>query len=118
MTLNRFPNKTRFLPRIVSLFTSLFLAGFAFGQANETAVDSSLRTLQDVTLVSKLVEYNPFRLEYQLAVRQPVDHNDTTKGFFYQQVRLSHKDFSKPMIMGTDGYNGTAPTSELQKILG
>ena len=59
----------------------------------------------------------PYRLEYQLTVKQPLDHNDTTHGFFFQQVRLVHKDFSKPMVMETEGYAGRAQGNELEKIL-
>jgi hypothetical protein len=111
-------NRLRLLSHIAASIILLFSAAIVAGQVDEKAVDSSLRTLQDVKMISKLVNYHPFGLEYQLAVRQPVDHDDTTKGFFYQQVRLAHTDFSKPMIMETEGYNGRAPNSELQKIFG
>src|SRR5262245_44084066 len=111
MTHKMFRNKPRLWSRIAALLTLLFSTDIAIGQAEEAAVDSSLRTLQDVRVISKLVKYQPLTIEYQLAVRQPVDHDDTTKGFFYQQLRLAHSDFSKPMIMETEGYNGRAPNS-------
>ncbi|MDX1652013.1 MAG: S28 family serine protease [Brumimicrobium sp.] len=37
-------------------------------------------------------------------IRQPVNHSDTSEGFFYQKVYLSHKDVSKPMVMDVNGY--------------
>ena len=101
------------------LLAGMLLYVFAANaQSDEALVDSSLHTLKDVRIISKTVKYVPYSLEYQLAIRQPLDHNDTSKGFFYQQFSLAHKDFSKPMIMETEGYNGRAPGSELQKIFG
>ncbi len=41
---------------------------------------------------------------YELAVRQPLDHKDFSKGFFYQRVFLSHKGFEKPVVFVTEGY--------------
>jgi len=110
--------KAKLLSTSFILVALLFRVGIAAGQTEEAAVDSALRTLKDVKIISKIVRYSPYSLEYQLAIRQPLDHSDTTKGFFYQQLRLAHKDFSKPMIMETEGYNGRDPNSELQKIFG
>ncbi len=103
---------------ILCLPVILFSFSFSFAQTDEATVDSALRTLQDVRIISKTVTYIPYSLEYKLAIKQPVDHNDTSKGFFYQQLQLLHKDYSKPMVMETEGYNGRPPTNELQTILG
>src|SRR5690349_12853262 len=106
-----------FLPKPGSLAKTIILTALlfctlnVFGQGSDAIVDSSLRTLKDVMIVSKLIKYQPYSLEYQLAIKQPLDHDDTTKGFFYQQLRLAHRDFSKPMIMQTEGYNGREPAS-------
>ncbi len=113
-----FPAKSKLLSNTVVLTALLLRMCIAFGQGDEATVDSSLRTLKDVTIISKLVKYQPYRLEYQLAIKQPLDHSDTTKGFFYQELRLAHQGFSKPMIMQTEGYNGRELVSELQKIFG
>lgn len=118
MIYNIFYAKQKLLLKLVIL-TALLLPGCtAVAQTDEAIVDSSLQTLKEVTIISKVVKYHPYSLEYQLAIRQPVDHNDTTKGFFYQQFRLAHKDFLKPMIMETEGYNGRNPASELQQVFG
>ena len=95
----------------------LFSFSFSFAQTDEATVDSTLRTLQDIRIISKTVVYSPYSLEYKLAIKQPVDHDDTSKGFFYQHLQLLHKNFSKPMVMETEGYNGRPPVSELQTIL-
>lgn len=113
-----FPAAPKLLSNTVILTALLLRTCLVFGQEDEMTVDSSLRALKDVRIVSKLVKYQPYSLEYQIAIRQPLDHSDTTKGFFYQQLRLAHRGFSKPMIMETEGYNGREPASELQKIFG
>jgi hypothetical protein len=80
--------RPRFSPHIATFITLLFSIGIATAQTNEAAVDSSLRTLADVKVISKLVKYHPFSLEYQLEIKQPVDHTDTTKGFFISNSGL------------------------------
>ncbi len=102
----------------VLILCSLLLSfSFSYGQVNEMSVDSALRALKDVRVIRKTVTFNPYSLQYQLEIRQPVDHSDTTKGFFYQQLALLHRDFSKPMVIETEGYNGRAPKNELEQIL-
>lgn len=41
---------------------------------------------------------------WELRIKQPIDHWHPEKGFFYQRVFLSHRDFSKPMVIATEGY--------------
>lgn len=102
-----------------AVFSLVFLFGqlVSYSQADEKMIENTLQSLKDVTITNKYVRYKPYRLEYQLTVKQPIDHNDTSRGFFYQQVRLVHKDFSKPMVMETEGYAGRAQGNELEKIL-
>jgi hypothetical protein len=45
-----------------------------------------------------------FKEYYAIKFRQPIDHSDTTKGFFMQRVLLGHNDSSKPMVIETSGY--------------
>ena len=45
-----------------------------------------------------------FKEYYAIKFRQPIDHRDTTKGFFIQVVLLGHNDVSKSMVMETNGY--------------
>lgn len=55
---------------------------------------------------------------YTLKIRQPLDHSDTTKGFFNQKVYLSHSSFETPMVIVTAGYNVNRNyTTELSKLL-
>lgn len=46
-----------------------------------------------------------FKEYYIIQFRQPVDHLDTTKGFFRQLVMLGHTDVNKVMVIETNGYS-------------
>lgn len=80
-------------------------------------MDSALSHLPDVRVISKTVNYSPYRLEYQLAIRQPVDHSHPARGTFYQQLHLIHRGFSRAMVMETEGYEGRTGGDELEKML-
>jgi len=95
----------------------VFCTRAIFAQNYEAQADSALAKLPGVKIISKQVTHSPFKLEYQLAIKQPVDHTDTTKGYFYQQLHLIHRDFAKPMVMETQGYQGYARGNELEKML-
>jgi hypothetical protein len=41
-------------------------------------------------------------------VKQPLDHGDLSKGYFYQKVYLSHKAYDVPTILITEGYENPA----------
>ncbi len=45
-----------------------------------------------------------FPMCFKLMVKQPIDHQDTSKGFFWQKVYLSHKSFDRPVVLVTEGY--------------
>ena len=51
-----------------------------------------------------LKDSSVFKEYYAIRFRQPVDHFDTTKGFFMQTVLLGHNDAGKPMVIETNGY--------------
>ena len=56
---------------------------------------------------------------YVLKIKQPLDHNDKSKGYFYQRVFLSHAGFDEPNVMVTNGYaNSKNKISEPAALLG
>jgi hypothetical protein len=44
-------------------------------------------------------------LEYELKIRQPIDHGDLSKGYFYQKAYVLHRGYDRPTVMVTEGYN-------------
>jgi pimeloyl-ACP methyl ester carboxylesterase len=110
----RYPLSARVSGLIVTL---LFCLTAATAQTDEAQMDSSLSHLPDVRVITKTVVQSPYRVEYQLAIRQPVDHSNPAMGFFEQQLHLIHRGMSRPMVMETQGYTGSARGNELEKML-
>jgi hypothetical protein len=107
-----------FYRKLLIAATLFFCLASVHAQTDEATVDHALLALQDVTVISKTVTYSPYLLEYQLSVKQPVDHTNPASGYFYQQVHLIHRGFSKPMVMETEGYDGQKGGNEIEKMLG
>ena len=42
---------------------------------------------------------------YELRIKQPLDHDDHSKGHFYQKAYLHHVDYDKPTVIVTEGYS-------------
>lgn len=60
-----------------------------------------------------------YEAAYELKIRQPLDHNDPSKGYFYQRAFLSHAGFTEPTVMVTNGYaNARNRISEPATLLG
>jgi len=85
----------------------LFIASIyqsANGQANN--IDALLSELPDVEF-TKILTPEGFIAAYELRVKQPIDHNDPTKGHFFQRAFLSHRSINVPTVMVTEGYTAT-----------
>lgn len=67
--------------------------------------------------VMKLDGQEPFSEVLAIQLRQPLDHQDTTQGFFSQRLFLSHRDFSAPMLIVTEGYAARNTKYELADML-
>ncbi len=72
----------------------------ALGQS----LEQRLFDLPDVTF-KRIEAPQGFSEAWELRVRQPVDHTDPSKGYFYQRVFLSHRGFDRPTVIVTEGYN-------------
>ncbi len=101
-----------FITSLLTLFTFSAFAG-----ASET-LEEKLFLLPDVKF-KELPAYGQFEKVYELYVKQPIDHKDVSKGYFYQRVILSHMSYDSPMVMLTEGYKiwRTQTTTELATLL-
>ena len=85
----------------------LFITGIYLPANAQTAdIERLLRGLPDVEFTKTHTPEN-FTAAYELKVKQPIDHSDPAKGFFSQKVYLSHKGFTNPTVMITEGYTAT-----------
>jgi hypothetical protein len=57
---------------------------------------------------------------YNILFEQPIDHAHPAMGKFQQRVYLSHADFSRPVVLNTEGYaaQGAGGAGELGRMLG
>ena len=79
-----------------------------------------LKALPDVEEVMPMkVDSKWFEIGFELRVRQPLDHNKPDGKTFLQSVYLSHADYSKPVILVTEGYasRGGPTPNELTSLL-
>ena len=82
----------------------LITALFQFSSAQTHSLETLLFELPDVVF-KKIETAKNFEATYELRVKQPLDHSDTSKGYFQQRVFLSHRGFDQPTIMITEGYD-------------
>jgi len=61
----------------------------------------------------------PFKESYEVMFEQPLDHQNPGGEKFRQRFFLSHSDYSKPVLLETEGYAARGNSGgELQRILG
>ena len=84
----------------------------------ESALEDRLYELPDV-IFEKIEAPEGYSAAYELKIKQPMDHKDPDKGYFYQRVYLSHKCFHQPMVINTSGYSARRNfVQELTEFLG
>lgn len=86
-------------------------------QDDEVLLEKALYDLPDVQFKKYSRPGDPY-LRYLLSIKQPLDHKHPEKGYFYQSALLTHKGFSQPTVMETEGYEMRTGGNEIEKILG
>lgn len=101
-----------------TLLATLLLFAFSLLGAQTDDVARLERALYDLPDVSfqRLPDYEGHP-QYDLRVRQELDHSDPSRGYFYQQVRLTHHGFSRPVVINTQGYYLHTGKNEIEAIL-
>ena len=82
----------------------IFFISFFISNAQVENLDTLLFELPDV-IFAKLEPAEGYDATYELKIKQPLDHEDSSKGFFYQKAFLTHKGFDRPTVLITEGYN-------------
>ncbi|GAA0717827.1 S28 family serine protease [Aquimarina litoralis] len=72
-------------------------------RAQTLNIEARLLNLPDVTF-EKVISSRNSKITYKLKVKQPIDHADPKKGFFFQKVFLTHKGFDSPTVLIIQGY--------------
>lgn len=80
--------------------------------------EQKLFGLKDMEVV-EIAPQNGFPRQFEIYVTQPLDHNNPSGNQFRQQVFLSHRSESAPVVFMPSGYAANARTAaEISQILG
>ena len=99
----------------IALFTLLCFSVIR-AQPDEPILEQALFDMPDISF-RKLSKPGDNYLQYGLKIRQPLDHQDPSKGTFFQQVILTHRGFDNPTVMITNGYDIDLDKNEITEIL-
>ncbi len=88
------------MKKLQLIFISLLFSFASLGQLAQF-----LQSQSEIKLIEKIPGNNFFHETYKLMLRQPLDHADTSKGFFLQRVFVADKGQSNPVLLITEGYD-------------
>lgn len=81
-----------------------FLLGFVLiANAQKNEIENRLSKLPDI-IFERIKNESDLNPTYKLKIKQPIDHKDHSKGYFYQKVYLTHIGYKRPTVMVTEGY--------------
>lgn len=101
---------------IIAVLGMLFHSFVHTGGSDEARLERALFDLPDVAF-EKISDPGEALPRYMLRIKQPLDHNDPSKGYFYQRVILTHHGFDRPTLMDTQGYELYLGGHELEPAL-
>lgn len=104
------------MKKITSFFVLLLLGHFLSAQNTEALLERALFDLPDISF-SKLPPTASGLFQYDIRVKQPLDHQHPEKGYFFQQVRLTHHGFDLPTVIATQGYQLFIGKNEIEAML-
>ena len=71
-----------------------------------------------VTQIQNLTDVHLNKIDFEVEFTQPIDHKHPDAGKFTQRIFLTHRDYSKPVVLWLEGYeSGGSKTQEITKIL-
>lgn len=104
------------MKKTLLLLPFLFSGLFLFAQSPEALLERALFDLPDISF-KKLPPTAKGLLQYDIRVKQPLDHQHPEKGYFYQLVRLTHHGFDRPTVISTQGYQLFLGKNEIEAML-
>jgi len=87
------------MKKLQLLFISLLISFVSFAQ-----LEQFLKSQPEIKAIEKIAGNDFFNETWKIMVRQPLDHSDTTKGFFMQRVFVADKGKENPVVLITEGY--------------
>jgi len=106
------------MKRILIFFAALFSFTTLLAQRSDRKILEDFLSKQKDIAYERIETLKGEPLKYKIKIKQPLDWSDNNKGYFNQQVILTHTGFDNPMLMETQGYQiNNARNNELQQIL-
>jgi hypothetical protein len=93
---------TNNMKKINILLSLLFISLLSFSQTS--TLKAFLKAQPQIKSIEKILGNEFFNATYKIMVKQPIDHSDTTKGFFQQRVFVADKGQENPVLLITEGY--------------
>jgi hypothetical protein len=87
------------MKKLQLLFISLLISFVSFAQ-----LEQFLKSQSEIKAIEKIPGNDFFKETWKIMVRQPLDHSDTTKGFFLQRVFVADKGKENAVLLITEGY--------------
>jgi len=94
------------MKKLQLLFISLLISLISFAQ-----IEQFLKSQPEIKKFEKIPGNDFFNETWKIVVRQPLDHSDTTKGFFLQRVFVADKGRENAVLLITEGYGANYAAS-------
>jgi hypothetical protein len=97
--------------------TTIFFLFVSCTLLAQTSIKERINKIDNI-IINEITAIDGFSECYKIMIKQPINHSDTSEGFFYQKIYLSHKHVNKPMVMDVNGYgSGTNRINDWTRIL-
>ena len=94
------------MKKLQLLFISLLISIVSIAQ-----LEPFLKSQPEIKAIEKIAGNDFFNETWKIMVRQPLDHSDTTKGFFLQRVFVADKGKKNAVLLITEGYEANYAAS-------
>ncbi|MEZ5104673.1 MAG: S28 family serine protease [Draconibacterium sp.] len=97
------------MKKLQFLFILFLISSTVFARISK--VETFLKSQPNVKSVEVIPGNSFFNATYKIMFRQPLDHSDTTKGFFLQRILLGDRGKDNTSLLVTEGYDANRAES-------
>lgn len=93
------------MKRFFNLFILLFVIHSLTFSQTESELLKHLKSFKELSEITAVKVDTTYKEGYEILITQPLDHMNPAGKTFTQRLFISHSDFSKPMVIVTEGYS-------------
>lgn len=90
------------MKKLQLFFVLLIISAITFAEGSD--LENFMKQQPQIVEIKAIPGNEFFTKTYQIMVRQPLNHNDTTEGFFLQRIFVADKGKENTVVLGTEGY--------------